>query len=604
MIKLFSLPQFALMCFILSLGIVTSCDKSDGENSGTIELFSFGPTGSKHGDTLQFIGANLDKVSSIEFTGGAAAVVNQKDFKKQTSDLILVIVPQAAEKGYVTLKTAQGDIRTKTQLNLNALTTVASITAQARPGENITITGNYLNWVDRITFNRDKLVQTFVSKSLTQLVVKVPDDAQSGPLVVHFGGTDSAEVQSADTLKVTLPIATSFSPNPVKPGSNVTITGTDLDLAKKVILTGVSSPLTNFVSQSATQLVVAVPATAKKGKVILEAASGVQSASANDLDIVLPVSSSLAPNPINLGDNLTITGTDLDLVKKVVFSGVAAPVTSFVSQSATQLVVKVPAGVRDGKLKLEAASTAQTTSGSDLDIILPAITAMSPNPIDPGQDLTITGTMLDAVTSVIFLNVPAVTSLVSQSATQIVVTVPNGALKGKVAIGVSNPADTIQSANILEITGLPPLADFALPIYTDATQNGFQDWSYTATHDFNNTENVRQGTKAIKAIYSDGNNHDNPYQGITFHNDAGVSTSGYTKIEFSIFGTTGTGGKKINVVVNGAYASPQQVTIVQGEWTTFSVNLSSYSSPATLKEIVLQAAGWTGTLYIDHVGLR
>jgi hypothetical protein len=604
MIKLSFFRSLVLMCFVLSVGLVVSCDKNDDNNSGVVQLFSFGPTGSRHGDTLQFIGANLDKVTSIEFTGGPSAAVKQSDFKKQTSDLILVIVPQAAEKGYVTLKTAQGDIRTKTQLNLNALTTVASITAQARPGEDITITGSYLNWVDRIIFNKDKLVQTFVSKSMTQLVVKVPDDAQTGPLIVHYGGTDSSDFQTKDTLKVVLPIATSFSPNPVKPGSNVTITGTDLDLAKKVILTGVSSPITNFVSQSATQLVVAVPATAKKGKVVLEAASGVQSTSANDLDIVLPLSSSLAPNPINLGDNLTITGTDLDLVKKVVFSGVAAPVTGFVSQSATQLVVKVPAGARDGKVKLEAASTAQTTSSSDLDIILPAITAMSPNPIDPGQDLTITGTRLDAATSVIFLNVPAVTSFVSQSATQIVVKVPNGALKGKVSIGVSNPADTIQSANILEITGLPPLADFAFPIYTDATQNGFQDWSYTATHDFNNTENVRQGTKAIKAIYSDGNNHDNPYQGITFHNDAGVSTSGYTKIEFSIFGTTGTGGKKINVVVNGAYSSPQQVTIVQGEWTTFSVNLSSYGSPATLKEIVLQAAGWTGTLYIDHVGLR
>jgi hypothetical protein len=182
MIKLFSFRPLVLVCFALSLGIMISCDKDDDENSGQVQLFSFGPTGTKHGDTLQFIGVNLNKVTSIEFTGGAAAVVNQSDFKKQTSDLILAIVPQTAEKGYVTLKTPTGDIRTKTQLNLDVLITITSITAQARPGENITIAGNYLNWVDRVTFNKDKLVQTFVSKSMTQIVLKVPDDAQTGPV--------------------------------------------------------------------------------------------------------------------------------------------------------------------------------------------------------------------------------------------------------------------------------------------------------------------------------------------------------------------------------------------------------------------------------------
>jgi hypothetical protein len=600
MIKLSSFKLLALVSIILSIGIVTSCDKDDDEvTSDKLQLLSFGPTGAKHGDTILFIGNKLDKVTAIQFTG-TNATVNQADFKKQTSRLIALLVPQTAEKGYVTLKTPEGDLVSKTQFNLDVLTTVTSFTPQARPGENVTITGTYLNWVDRITFSRDKTVTTFVSKTQTQLVVKIPDDAETGPLILHYTGTDSNFVQTADTLKVKLPLTTSMSPNPVKPLTNVTITGTDLDLAKKVIFTGVSAPVTTFVSQSATQLVVKVPETAKKGKLTLEAASGVKSTSANDLDIVLPVSTALSPNPISLAANLTITGTDLDLVKKVIFSGVAPAVTTFVSQSTTQLVVKVPAGARDGKVSLEAASTVQTTSSDDLDIVLPAITGLSPNPIDPGQDLTITGTGFDVVTSVVFLNVPAVTSFVSQSATQIVVKVPNGALKGKVAVGVSNPSDTVQSSDILEITGLPPLADFTFPIYTDAAQNGFQDWSYTATHDFANTENVRQGSKAIKAIYGG-----NTYQGITFHNGSTLSTSGYTKLEFSVFAEPSLNGKKLQVVTNGSYSgSVPQVTLVGGEWTTFSVMLSSMGSPTGISEIVLQSAGFTGTVYIDHVGLR
>ena len=600
MIKLSSFKLLALVSIILSFGIVTSCDKNDDEvTSDKLQLLSFGPTGAKHGDTILFIGNKLDKVTAIQFTG-TNATVNQADFKKQSSRLIALLVPPAAEKGYVTLKTPEGDIVSKTQFNLDVLTGVTSITAQARPGQNVTITGTYLNWVDRVTFSKDKTVTAFVSKTQTQLVVKIHDDAETGPLILHYTGTDSNFVQTADTLKVTLPLTTTMSPNPVKPLTDLTITGTDLDLTKKIIFTGVSSPVTTFVSQSATQLVVKIPETAKKGKLTLEAASGVKTTSSNDLDIVLPNTTGLSPNPINLAANLTITGTDLDLVKKVIFSGVAPAVTTFVSQSTTQLVVKVPAGARDGKVKLEAASTVQTTSSNDLDVVLPAITGLSPSPIDPGQDLTITGTGFDVVTSVVFLNVPAVTSFVSQSATQIVVKVPNGALKGKVAVGVSNPSDTVQSSDILEITGLPPLADFTFPIYTDAAQNGFQDWSYTATHDFANTENVRQGTKAIKAIYGG-----NTYQGITFHNGSTLSTSGYTKLEFSVFAEPSLNGKKLQVVTNGSYSgSVPQVTLVGGEWTTFSVTLSSMGSPTGISEIVLQSAGFTGTVYIDHVGLR
>lgn len=372
MIKLTSFKLLAPACIILFIGMVISCNKKDNtSNNSKVALYSFGPTGAKHGDTLRFFGVNLDKVTSIKFSGDSAtATVSQKDFKVQTSSEIKVIVPSSAEKGYVTLKTPDGDIVTKTQLNLSVLSTVSSITPQARPGDNITITGNYLNWVDRITFNRDKLVTNFVSQSQTQLVVKVPDDAQTGPLTLHYGGTDSTNVQTADTLNVTLPVAASFSPNPVQHGTNVTITGTDLDLVKKVYFNGVTNAVTSFVSQSATQLVVTIPASTTKGKIKLEATSGVQTTSSGDLDVALPAITTMSPNPVAPNANVTITGTNLDLVSSANFIGVPDAVTSFVSQSATQLVVQVPASAITGKLTLNVKnSTLSVKSSSDLSII-------------------------------------------------------------------------------------------------------------------------------------------------------------------------------------------------------------------------------------------
>jgi hypothetical protein len=516
MIKLSSSKLILSLCLVLFIGLV-SCNKNDDpQNDGKVVLYSFGPTGAKHGDTLKFIGVNLDKVSSIKFTGEAAATVDKKDFKSQSSQQIQLIVPAAAEKGYVTLKTPEGELLTKTQLNLNVLTTITAITPQARPGENVTITGNYLNWVDRVTFARDKVVSTFITKNMNQLVVTIPADAQTGPLVLHYGGTDSSEIQTTDTIKVTLPVATALSPNPIKHKTNLTITGTNLDLAKQVLFTGVSSPITSFVSQSATQLVVEVPSGAQAGKITLVAASGVKSISAMDLNVMLPTITSLSPNPIDPEANLTITGTNLDLVTGISFVGIANQVKSFVSQSATQIVVKIPAGV----------------------------------------------------------------------------------LKGKLTFSVLNSTLTVQSDELKINGGLPPLADFPFAIYTDGTQNGFQNWSWAA-NDFNSTANVRQGTKSIKATYGGGG-----YEGITFHNDNGPATTGYTKLEFSVFGEAGTNGKKLNVVINGGWSNPPQVTIAEGEWKTFSLDISSLPNPNPLKEIVLQSAGWGGVIHIDNVGLR
>ena len=600
-----------LFSFILILSSVTlfhSCDKDDDDTtSSKIELHSFGPTGAKHGDTLRFIGINLNKVTAIHFTG-LNAVVNQADFKQQTSERILLIVPQSAEKGYVTLKTPEGDIVSKTQFNLDVLISITSMTPQARPGTNITINGNYLNWVDRVTFNRDKLVQTFVTKTMTQLVLRVPDDAETGPLIIHYTGTDSADVQTADTLRVTLPVTTSMSPNPVKPLTNVTITGTDLDLAKKVIFTGVSTPVTTFVSQSATQLVVRVPETAKKGKLTLEALSTVQTVSTADLDIVLPVVTSFAPTQINLGASITLTGTDLDLVKKVIFTGVATPVTTFSTQTLTQLVLAVPAGARDGKIKVEAASTVQTTSAGDLDVILPSVTSMSPNPVFPATPLTITGTRLDMVTSVAFENASAVTSFVSQSASQIVVTVPNGVLSGKITLGLSNPTDTVKSVESLGISGGVPPPTIALPIYADAvTSNwtgtgGWVGGGWGGTANYSNTSPVRAGTNSVRIDYTG-------QWGSPLQLGAGnVNISAYTTFKISIYGAPGTNGKKVNIGINGVDA--YTITIIEGTWTDYVIPKASLTASNTITEILVKeftnagGAGAVFTIYVDAMGFN
>lgn len=374
MIQLSYSRLLTLICFVVSIGVLSSCKKDNNSDDGRIQLFSFGPTGSKIGDTLRFIGVHLDKVTAIKFTGDSAgATIASKDFKMQTPGEIRVIVPTAAERGKVTLKTPDGDIVSKAFLDLNVLSTISSYSRQGRPGGTITVTGTYLNWIDKVIFTKGAVSTDFVSKSQTQLVVKIPDAAQTGPLTFHYAGTDSAYIEMVDTVAVTLPAPATFSPNLVKHADNITITGTDLDLVRSVTFTGEANPVTTFVSQSATQLVVKVPAGTTKGAVKVAPGSGIQvTVPGGNLDLVLPAVTSISPNPIDTAKNVTLTGTNLDLVTSISFADTAAgktrtvASTSFVSQSATQIVVKVPGGSSSGKLTLGVKNSTVTVKSSTL----------------------------------------------------------------------------------------------------------------------------------------------------------------------------------------------------------------------------------------------
>ncbi|SEW56329.1 hypothetical protein [Chitinophaga arvensicola] len=185
--------------FLLTAGII-SCKKDDDTvTSDKVTLLSFGPSGSKPGDKIRFIGNNLNKVTAIELKG---AVVAAAAFNEQAADHITLTVPQETEKGTVTLKAPEGDIISKTVLNLNVPVTVTTVPATAVAGQNITIKGTFVNWITRITFGNDAIVTEFVSKSVTELVVKVPVTATTGTLIFHADGTEPVDIESDEVLEI------------------------------------------------------------------------------------------------------------------------------------------------------------------------------------------------------------------------------------------------------------------------------------------------------------------------------------------------------------------------------------------------------------------
>jgi len=420
--------KFSMTCIALFIALaITSCTDENDADSAQVELLSFGPSGVQPGEQIRFIGNNLNEVTDIELTGVS---VSQASFVSQTSEEIVIVVPMEAEEGFIVIKSPQGDITSKTKLSFEVPVTIASVTTKARPGSTITITGDYLNWITQVQFSKDIIVKEFVSQSLHELVVTVPEEAQTGPLVFSTGGTKPLTIETEEDLVVTLPSVSSLSPNPVERGGNLTITGTDLDLVSGVLFKGLTEPVTAFVSKTATELVVTVPVTANKGKITLVAKSQIE----------------------------------------------------------------------------------------------------------------------------------------------------------------------IESEEVLTFVGdLPDLAPLPYAFYVDALQNNWQNWGWGSTSDFSSTDNVRDGNSSIKLNYT-GN------YGALYFGNGSASTASYTRLTFSVFGTTGTDGKKINILLN--WGSPYVVTLQEGKWVEFTINLSDLGNPATITDLVFQNQDWIGIVYVDHVGLR
>jgi hypothetical protein len=499
----------------MSFVFFMSCEDDKEAKSSQVELLSFGPSGIKHGEEIRFIGNNLDKVTAVIFA--PSVEVSQSSFTSKTSEEIKLIVPPTVETGKVVLKTPDGDIESKTVLSLEVPVVISAFTPEAKPGTDITITGEFINWIESVIFASNLVVEkaNFVSQSQTELKVTVPWEARTGFLVFNTGGTEPLEITTEEPLTVKLPAASMLSPGAIRHTDNLTITGTDLDLVTQIEFGGGATITSSeFISQSETEIVVSVPSTTTDGNLVFTAPSGLE-VEAGMLTIILPNVTVFSPpdtDDHNPGVLLTMTGTDLDLIGKLTFPNVPDPVTEFENQSTTQLQVVIPDGATGGTV---------------------------------------------VITTIHDFTVP--------------ITVPFG--------------DQLTLATVI----------FDDEVHAPLGAGG--GWGGVTT-DPANTEQVRVGAKAIKVTFvgSWGG-------GAQFGNWSGssVSTAGTSFYAFSIYGGPGTGGQSINVNVAGTVL---EVAIEEGTWKDVQIPLSDFNNPAEISEIWFQDRGWSGDVYIDQIGLK
>jgi hypothetical protein len=455
---------FLLALLFVTSSMIMSCgDDEGGEeeiDTTKIELLSFGPSPVLRGGELLFIGRNLDQVTSVVLPDN----ISITSFNSKTATRFSIIVPEATIDGFVTLKTPQGDIQTKTLLTISEPITIASVSpAEVRPGGTIKITGTYLNLIKEVVFSNKKSVLStdFVSQSQTSIEVVVPLDAQSGKVVISNGEADPILVASESDLIVTLPAVSAMAPSPVKAGSLLTISGTDLDLVKEITFGG-GHKVIEFLSQTAEQIEVTVPTQTQDGTITLSVASLLEVKSTDALTMVVPAIAEIAPDPVKPGTEVTLTGSDLDLVTSITFGGEKGGTIN--AQNETTLVAVIPLDALVGVVSVRTAANKSVSSANELGLVVPEINSVSPLELKTNTDLTISGTNLDLVTEVSFSGDTKATPH-TIATDQLIVTIPPGTQNGTLVLKTTNgtlitssESLSILASNVPSITEYPAMA--------------------------------------------------------------------------------------------------------------------------------------------------
>jgi len=155
-----------------------------------------------------------------------------------------------------------------------------------------------------------------------------------------------------------------------------------------------------------------------------------------------PSITSFSPAKAAAGSSVTITGVNLGGATAVSFAGTPGTITADTTTSVTAMV---PVGAADGTLAVTTAAGSATSAKPFHSA--PSITSFAPNPVARGGTITITGSGLGVAKKVTIGGKKAAIS--SESATQILVTVPTKAVVGLIV--VTSKYGTATSATVLTV---------------------------------------------------------------------------------------------------------------------------------------------------------
>ena len=374
------------------------------------------------GDVVTIKGDYLNLMHGVIFAG--SDTIKEAEFVGHDRYTIQVKIPVEARTGVITLTDTIKDgtsLETKEELTINTPEVTPIKDRNIKAGEILSIKGASFDQIASVKFEGATVdAADFKSQSATEITVAVPVKATDGTFYVVTKSGVEVPVGNIITVVPTQLVAT---PNPVKNGAEITITGKDMDLITGIAFPNAKESKLNKVET--TKVTSTVPEDAQKGDITLSLDNGKTVVVAYTL--VEPTVASCTPAAITAGEKTIIKGTDLDLVKSITFPGdVEQTVDKFAAQNAQAIAVTVPAACAGSGFKLNLKNGITINIDGQLSIKAatdPAIASVTPGEAIAGSTITITGKNFQNIQN-LYIGSYKVNRYTSRSNTEIVCQVP------------------------------------------------------------------------------------------------------------------------------------------------------------------------------------
>lgn len=389
------------------------------------------------GDVVTIKGDYLNLMHGVIFAG--SDTIKEAEFVGHDRYTIQVKIPAEARTGVITLTDATKDgtsLETKEELTINTPEATPIKDRNIKAGEILSIKGSSFDQIVSVKFEGATVnAADFKSQSAAEITVAVPAKATDGTFYVVTKSGIEVPVGNIITVVPTQLVAT---PNPVKNGAELTITGKDMDLITGIAFPNAAASQLNKVET--TKVTATVPEDAQEGDITLSLANGKTVTVAYTL--VKPTVASCTPAAITAGEKTIIKGTDLDLVKSITFPGdVEQTVEKFAAQNANAIAVTVPAACAGTgfKLNLKNGTTIEVKDALSIKAATdPAIASITPGEATAGSTITITGKNFQNIQN-LYIGSYKVNRYTSRTNTEIVYQVPANAEVGTYKIVMEDP---------------------------------------------------------------------------------------------------------------------------------------------------------------------
>lgn len=387
------------------------------------------------GDVVTIKGDYLNLMHGVIFAG--SDTIKEAEFVGHDRYTIQVKIPAEARTGVITLTDATKDgtsLETKEELTINTPEATPIKDRNIKAGEILSIKGTSFDQIVSVKFEGATVdAADFKSQSAAEITVAVPAKATDGTFYVVTKSGIEVPVGNIITVVPTQLVAT---PNPVKNGAEITITGKDMDLITGIAFPNAAASQLNKVET--TKVTATVPEDAQEGDITLSLANGKTVTVAYTL--VKPTVASCTPAAITAGEKTLIKGTDLDLVASITFPGDVEQ-TVEVKGTANTLGVTVPAACAGTgfKLNLKNGTIIEVKDALSIKAATdPAIASITPGEATAGSTITITGKNFQNIQN-IYIGSYKVTRYTSRTNTEIVCQVPANAEAGTYKIVMEDP---------------------------------------------------------------------------------------------------------------------------------------------------------------------